>query len=89
MFCFGGVCKTIDSGEVSAMRHDYDIFEKFPDGSTIWRACVSGRYQTARKMQELAERSDDEFYAIDIMVNRPVAPSVKRASRPAANTAAN
>jgi hypothetical protein len=40
-------------------------------------------------MQELAEHSNDEFYAIDIMVNHPVVPSVKRASRPAAKTAAN
>jgi hypothetical protein len=71
------------------MRHDYDIFEKFPDGSTIWRVCVSGQYETERKMRELTEQSKNEFYAIDIIVNQPVAPSVKSVSRPAAKAVAN
>ena len=48
------------------LRREYDIFEKFPDGSTLWRACVSGRYAAQRRMQELAEFSDNEFYVIDI-----------------------
>jgi hypothetical protein len=69
------------------MRHEYDIFEKFPDGSTIWRSCVSGRYETERKMQELAEQSENEFYAIDITINRTVLPSVKSASRMTAKAA--
>ena len=71
------------------MLHDFDIFEKFPDGSTLWRACVSGRYETQRKMQELTEHSKNEFYAIDIVVNQTMAPPVKSASRPAAKAAAN
>jgi hypothetical protein len=48
------------------MRRDFDIFEKFPDGSTLWRACVPGRFEAQRKMQEFAEHSENEFYAIDI-----------------------
>lgn len=48
------------------MRPDYDIFEKFPDGSFIWRACVSGQFHTRRKMQDLAEHSENEFMAVDI-----------------------
>jgi hypothetical protein len=48
------------------MRRDYDIFEKFPDGSTLWRECVFGRYEAHRKMQELAEFSENEFFMIDI-----------------------
>jgi hypothetical protein len=71
------------------MRHDYDIFEKFPDGSTIWRVCACGWYETERKLGELAEQSENEFYAIDITANRPVAPSVKSTSRPAAKAVAN
>jgi hypothetical protein len=27
------------------MRRDYDVFEKFPDGSVIWRACITGRHE--------------------------------------------
>jgi hypothetical protein len=48
------------------LRRNYDIFEKFPDGSTLWRACVPGRYEALRKMQAYAEHSENSFYAIDI-----------------------
>jgi hypothetical protein len=47
-------------------RHDYDIFERFPDGSTLWRACVRGRFEAQRKINEFAERSENQFYMIDI-----------------------
>ena len=43
-----------------------DIFEKFPDGSTIWRACVFGQIEAERKLQELREHSKNKFVAIDI-----------------------
>ncbi len=72
------------------MRHKYDIFQKFPDGSTIWRACVSGRYETERMMRELAEQSKNQFYAIDIsLLNHLVTPSVKSAKPLAPKAAAN
>jgi hypothetical protein len=48
------------------MRPEYDIFEKFPDGSSFWRACVQGQFDTERKLQELAECSENEFFAIEI-----------------------
>ena len=48
------------------MLRDYDIFEKIPDGSTIWRVSVFGQYEARRKLQELAEHSPNEFVAIDI-----------------------
>jgi hypothetical protein len=54
------------------MMRDYDIFEKFPDGSMIWRACVFGRDETHRKLRELAECSPNEFVAIDIHVGEPL-----------------
>ena len=53
------------------MRHNFDIFEKFPDGPTLWRACVSGRHETQRTIQEFSEHSKHEFYAIEIPVNQP------------------
>ena len=43
-----------------------DIFEKFPDGSTIWRACVFGQIEAERKLQGLREHSKNKFVAIDI-----------------------
>jgi hypothetical protein len=48
------------------MRLEYDIFEKLPDGSSVWRACVAGQFDTARNLQELAEHSVNEFFAIEI-----------------------
>ena len=48
------------------MRPEYDIFEKFSDGSSNWRACVSGKSDSERKLQELAEHSGNEFFAIEI-----------------------
>ena len=51
---------------VSAMSHDYDVFEKFSDRSSIGRGNAPGWYEAERKMYELAEQSENEFYAIDI-----------------------
>jgi hypothetical protein len=51
------------------MRRDFDIFEKFPDGSTLWRACVRGQFEARRKMNELSERSENQFFMIDIQNN--------------------
>lgn len=69
------------------MRHDYDVFEKFPDGSTLWRACIAGRYEAHRKIQELAEHSENEFYAIDIQAIENL-PPISRRSAPAARAVA-
>jgi hypothetical protein len=54
------------------MLRDYDIFEKFPDGSTIWRACVFGQFEAHRKLQDLGEKSPNEFVAIDIKAGEPL-----------------
>ena len=48
------------------MQRAYDIFERFPDGSSKWRTFASGEDDTQRKLQDLAERSEKEFFAIDI-----------------------
>jgi hypothetical protein len=48
------------------MRCNYDIFDKFADGSTIWRACVRGQFEANRKVRELRELSENEFLLIDI-----------------------
>ena len=48
------------------MRREFDIFEKFHDGATIWRVSVFGRFEAERKLNELAERSENQFYMIEI-----------------------
>lgn len=72
------------------IRREYDIFEKFPDGSPLWRACVSGRYAAQRKMQELAEFSNNEFFVIDIQAATEFLPDdlVDTNARPKARSAA-
>ena len=54
------------------MRREYDVFERFADGSTLWRATVVGRFEALRKMQELAELSDNEFMTLDIQAAKPL-----------------
>lgn len=72
------------------MRRDFDVFEKFPDGSTLWRACVSGRFEAERKIQELKERSENEFYSLDIQAQAlpSVGPKTRLSQRPAGNAVA-
>ena len=48
------------------MQRVFDIFEKLSGGGSIWRACVAGQFQAQRKIQELAEFSENEFFAIDL-----------------------
>jgi hypothetical protein len=54
------------------MNHKYDLFEKFPDGSSLWRACVIGLEGTQRHMCDLAQRSPNQFYAMDVVSGRIV-----------------
>lgn len=48
------------------MHHKYDLFEKFPDGSSLWRACVVGLEHTRLHMSDLAKRSSNQFYAMHL-----------------------
>ena len=46
--------------------HDFDLFEKLADGSSIWRTCASGQIDAQQELQNLADHSKNEFYSIDI-----------------------
>ena len=71
------------------MRCVYDVFEKFPDGSTLWRVCVSGRVEAGRKVQELSEHSGNEFFLIDLQAEDFLPTfSSRRNSRPLSKSAA-
>jgi hypothetical protein len=37
-----------------------------PDGSAVWKACVSEKGQIAREIQALARNSGNVFFAIDM-----------------------
>jgi hypothetical protein len=49
------------------MKHKYDLFEKFADGSSLWRACVIGLEGAQRHMRELALDSPNQFYAMHLV----------------------
>jgi hypothetical protein len=55
------------------MNHQYDLFEKFPDGSSLWRACVIGLEGTRLHMFDLARRSPNQFYAMNVENGKIVA----------------
>jgi hypothetical protein len=44
-----------------AMERTYDVFEKFADGTMLWRATVVGHEDAIRKLRELAEAGANEF----------------------------
>jgi hypothetical protein len=46
---------------ISAMHRTYDIFEKLPDGSLIWRVAVVGHEESISKLKELGRKSKNEF----------------------------
>ena len=48
------------------MNYEYDLFEKFPDGSSIWRDSILGIGKTRLRLQELSQRSENQFYAVDL-----------------------
>lgn len=54
------------------MHHKYDLFEKFPDGSSLWRACVIGLEGARRHMSDLALRSSNQFYAMHLVTGKIV-----------------
>jgi len=59
-------CLTSQKFPEGSANRDYDIFEEFPDGSTIWRACVFGMANVEAKMTELAIQSNNKFFALNL-----------------------
>jgi hypothetical protein len=51
----------------------YELFEKFPDGSSHWRDSVPGFEITLLRLHELAQRSENQCYAIDLTTGRVLA----------------
>jgi CheY-like chemotaxis protein len=46
------------------MERNYDLFERSQDSSLIWRGSVHGLENARRKLQEIAERTTNECFAI-------------------------
>jgi len=54
------------------MNHKYDLFEKFPDGSSLWRECVVGLGGARLHMIQLARQSTNKFYALNVKSGKVV-----------------
>ena len=63
------------------MKNEYDLFEKFPNGSSIWRGSFPGFESTCLRLQELAEKSENQFYAISLTTGEVVAFNLERDAR--------
>ncbi|MGB8523121.1 MAG: hypothetical protein WCD43_09155 [Candidatus Acidiferrales bacterium] len=50
--------------KVGPLNREYDIFERLPDGTDLWKDYVQGLEQARRRLQELATQSENELYAI-------------------------
>ncbi len=48
------------------MKHEYELFEKFADGSSLWRDSVYGDKIARSRLVELAQESENRFYALDL-----------------------
>lgn len=64
------------------MSHEYDLFERFPDGSSLWRACVFGRENARVQLQGLAQGSPNQFYAINVVSGAKVFAGFQHAGFP-------
>lgn len=60
------------------MDREYDIFEKFPDDTQIWRTFVRGLVEARERVRQLSETSPNEFFAIHTPTGDVVARSPKR-----------
>lgn len=48
------------------MKDLYEIFEKFPDNTSLWKDSALGAKKARHKLMEMAEKAGNKFYAIDI-----------------------
>src|ERR1700691_4369234 len=55
------------------MKRKYELFEKCPDGLSLWRNSVFGFQLIRRRLQALVEISENQYYAIDIITREVLA----------------
>jgi CheY-like chemotaxis protein len=46
------------------MDREYDLFERLPDGSVLWRGTVSGLRQASLKLEEIAKATANKCFAM-------------------------
>jgi hypothetical protein len=65
----------------SSMKNDFDLFEKFLNGSSVWRGSFPEFESTCLRWQELAQKSEIQFYAISLTTGEVLAFNSERDAR--------
>jgi hypothetical protein len=55
------------------MERTYDIFEKHPDGTMLWKVTVEGHEPAIAKLKELAARTSNELQMIHLPTKAVIA----------------
>lgn len=55
------------------MDAEYDLFERLPDGTPVWRDSASGLRQCRDKLAEIARNTRNECFAIHLPTKEIVA----------------
>ncbi len=55
------------------MDQTLDIFERLPEGDSIWRATVDGSQNAIGKLQELSLHTHNELYVVDLNTKAVIA----------------
>jgi hypothetical protein len=45
---------------------EYDVFEEYPDGTAVWRACVCGMKEAEAKVMELRRETPNKLFALNL-----------------------
>ena len=48
------------------MERTYDIFEKLPDGSMVWKTTITGHEAAIAKLREIAGKSKNEIQVLHL-----------------------
>jgi hypothetical protein len=74
------MCRIIESGleelarsTEASMKNEYDLFEKSPNDSSLWRGAFPEFETTCLRLQELAQISGNPFYAISFTTGEVLA----------------
>jgi hypothetical protein len=55
------------------MERTYDVFERLPDGTMLWKCAAVGHEEAIRKLKELAGRGVNEFRLMHVATNTVIA----------------
>ncbi|HSS99375.1 MAG TPA: hypothetical protein VLK33_20210 [Terriglobales bacterium] len=64
------------------MERTYDIFEKLPDGSMIWRETINGHEAAIAKLREFAAKTPNEFQVHHLPTKTLIAAMNTEAAQP-------